>query len=359
MARGIEFEPAAASWYGFDQKVTPEKIGFVTDDDRTMGCTPDRLIGEDGLLEIKVPSAHTQIGYFVTGQLAQRYKPQLQGQLYVTGRKWVDICGFWPPSSDPDDPRLPNIIIRTERDEDYIEKLDAEMAGFTRYVDLIMERLTNGDEVTPADRRTLAQIRKPVRTLVGARPSSLVGLKAQLQASLAHEDKARSAASAEAQREEVVGDSAQPRGTTAPGEAVADIGAASPLQSEPATADPQPSQGGGGSAATPRKADPPTEVQQPVYHQASGPAEDEENFWTIASRTGDYRADIPDKNIATAGRDQMMNLLRTAPSLAAMRAFYKANEERLDVMSVVRLMSRAEVMKAFYARKKQLDPGAL
>ena len=52
-------EAEAADWYEFDQDVTTQRVGFITDDGRTMGCSPDRFVGDDGLLEIKTPLPHT------------------------------------------------------------------------------------------------------------------------------------------------------------------------------------------------------------------------------------------------------------------------------------------------------------
>ena len=55
MERGLIVEAEAADWYEFDQDVTVQRVGFITDDDHTVGCSPDRLVGDDGLLEIKAP----------------------------------------------------------------------------------------------------------------------------------------------------------------------------------------------------------------------------------------------------------------------------------------------------------------
>ena len=57
--RGLIVEAEAADWYEFDQDVTVQRIGFITDEEHTMGCSPDRLVGDDGLLEIKAPLPHT------------------------------------------------------------------------------------------------------------------------------------------------------------------------------------------------------------------------------------------------------------------------------------------------------------
>src|SRR5689334_11642806 len=86
MERGLIVEADAADWYEFDHDVTVQKIGFITDDNRTMGCSPDRLVGDEGLLEIKAPLPHTQVEYWISGEVHERFRPQLQGQLYISHR---------------------------------------------------------------------------------------------------------------------------------------------------------------------------------------------------------------------------------------------------------------------------------
>jgi hypothetical protein len=68
MERGLIVEADAVDWYEFDQDVTVQRVGFITDDDHTVGCSPDRLVGEDGLLEIKAPLPHTQVEYWISAR---------------------------------------------------------------------------------------------------------------------------------------------------------------------------------------------------------------------------------------------------------------------------------------------------
>src|SRR5215471_9116810 len=84
MEWGLIVEAEAADWYEFDQDVSVQKVGFITDDHHTVGCSPDRLVGDDGLLEIKAPLPHTQVEYWISGAVHERFRPQLQGQLYVS-----------------------------------------------------------------------------------------------------------------------------------------------------------------------------------------------------------------------------------------------------------------------------------
>src|SRR5438270_4031477 len=50
MERGLIVEAEAVDWYEFDHDVTVQKVGFITDDNYTMGCSRDRLVGDEGLL---------------------------------------------------------------------------------------------------------------------------------------------------------------------------------------------------------------------------------------------------------------------------------------------------------------------
>jgi len=156
MERGLIVEAEAADWYEFDQDVTVQRVGFITDDDQTVGCSPDRLVGEHGLLEIKAPLPHTQIEYWISGEVSERFRPQLQGQLYVSQRSWVDIV-CWHDV-------LPKVVMRVEPDAKYITTLDRELQSFNYFIERVMERI-------------LVKAETPV-------PQGGLALKAALRASL-------------------------------------------------------------------------------------------------------------------------------------------------------------------------------
>jgi hypothetical protein len=139
MERGLIVESEAADWYEFDQDVTVQKVGFITDDDHTVGCSPDRLVGEEGLLEIKAPLPHTQIEYWISGEVSERFRPQLQGQLYVSQRSWVDIV-CWHDE-------LPKVVVRVEPDEQFIKTLDRELQVFNFFIESVMEKIRAMNEV--------------------------------------------------------------------------------------------------------------------------------------------------------------------------------------------------------------------
>lgn len=114
MARGIELEDQAISAYEVLTDTETQPGGFFTDDSGLMGCSPDRLIGEDGDLEIKCPLIQTQIMYALEGTVDADYMCQLQGRLLITGRKYVDIFSYHPKLSIPP--------IRVRRNELFLER---------------------------------------------------------------------------------------------------------------------------------------------------------------------------------------------------------------------------------------------
>ena len=122
MERGNELEAEARSLYEFRFNVDVEQVGFCSHDTLLCGVSPDGLVGDDGLVEIKCPKHSTHIGYLLAGKLPSGYVPQVQGQLWVTDRKWCDFISYHP-DFDP-------MIIRVERDEKYIASLSAEVTKF-------------------------------------------------------------------------------------------------------------------------------------------------------------------------------------------------------------------------------------
>jgi hypothetical protein len=131
MERGLIVETEAADWYEFDQDVTVQRVGFITDDNHTVGCSPDRLVGE-------APLPQTQVEYWISGEVSERFRPQLQGQLYVSQRSWVDIV-CWHDV-------LPKVVMRVEPDEKFIVALDRELQIFNYFIERVMEKIraTNG-----------------------------------------------------------------------------------------------------------------------------------------------------------------------------------------------------------------------
>jgi len=124
MSRGSELEEEAGNWYEFERDVATEVVGFCTTDDGLFGASPDRLVGDEGLLELKCPSPAVHVGYLLFPQrgVDAEYRCQVQGQLLVTERQWCDIVSYHP--------ELPKVIVRVERDEEYIALMRAALADF-------------------------------------------------------------------------------------------------------------------------------------------------------------------------------------------------------------------------------------
>jgi len=120
MERGKQLEAEARSAYEFQFDQSPALVGFMRRGD--VGCSPDSLIGDDGLLEIKTKFPHLQIECLETGALPSEHVAQVQGQLWVSGRQWCDFVSYWPG--------LPLFRIRVARDEAYMARLAAEIAEF-------------------------------------------------------------------------------------------------------------------------------------------------------------------------------------------------------------------------------------
>lgn len=133
MLRGLELEPEARKFYELvcDQEV--RKVGFCLSDCGRYGASPDGFVGEDGLIQIKCPALATHIGYIDKRIFVNDYFQQVQGELLVTGRKWVDFLSYYPG--------LPPLIVRVERDEEFLMALKVELENFCRELDEVTARL--------------------------------------------------------------------------------------------------------------------------------------------------------------------------------------------------------------------------
>lgn len=121
MQRGLKLEKQAAAWYAFDKGVEVQTVGFVTLDDGSAGCSPDGLIGDDGGLEIKCPAPDTHVEHLTDKEsMVDKYRAQCQGGMWICQRTYWDLVS-WHPT-------IPPVIVRIERDEEYIKTL-AEAVG--------------------------------------------------------------------------------------------------------------------------------------------------------------------------------------------------------------------------------------
>jgi len=141
MTRGTAMERDAVRFYEFNQDTSTERVGFLMDDGGNVGCSPDRLVGDKGGLEIKCPSAAVHVSYML-GADADKFRCQVQGALWITGRAWWDWLSF--------NPELPPVMIRFERDEEFITKLSTAVLQFVNYMDEARERLIGKGHMSQA-----------------------------------------------------------------------------------------------------------------------------------------------------------------------------------------------------------------
>jgi putative phage-type endonuclease len=123
MARGNELESLARDAYQEQSFNVVEQITMFKSDCGNFGYSPDGLVDDDGLVEIKCPIATTHFKYLLDNKMPTDYWQQVQGGLWVSQRKWIDFVSF---NSYFKDKKL--FIVRVERDEEYIAKL-AELAN--------------------------------------------------------------------------------------------------------------------------------------------------------------------------------------------------------------------------------------
>lgn len=138
MQWGVEKEPEARTAYEFMRDATVELVSFVDHPSIAMsGASPDGLVGEDGLVEIKCPNTATHLDALTSGEVDPDYITQMQWQMACTGRKWCDFVSF--------DPRLPPhlqlFIKRIDRDQKLIIELETEVSGFLRELTAQIARL--------------------------------------------------------------------------------------------------------------------------------------------------------------------------------------------------------------------------
>lgn len=100
MKEGLESEPEARKWFAFHTDKKVREVGFIISDDNRFGCSPDGLVSDDAVLELKCPQGKKHVEYLLGGKVPDEYKAQCHGQMIVTGLKrcyFVSYClGFDP-----------------------------------------------------------------------------------------------------------------------------------------------------------------------------------------------------------------------------------------------------------------------
>jgi putative phage-type endonuclease len=138
MQWGTETEPLARISYEVAQNVLVDEVGFVPHPSIIMaGASPDGLVGDDGLLEIKCPNTATHIETLLSQTVPGKYNTQMQFQMACTGRSWCDFVSF--------DNRLPAelqlFVKRVPRDNMYIRLMEEEIVKFLNELDIKIAQL--------------------------------------------------------------------------------------------------------------------------------------------------------------------------------------------------------------------------
>ena len=138
MEWGTETEPKARTAYELKSGVMVEETGFVLHGSiARMGGSPDGLVGDDGMIEIKCPKTATHIGWMLGGVVPEEHEPQMAFYMAVTGRAWCDFVSY--------DPRLPEplrlFVVRLERNPERIAEIEAAVIQFNAEVDAQIARL--------------------------------------------------------------------------------------------------------------------------------------------------------------------------------------------------------------------------
>jgi putative phage-type endonuclease len=133
MQWGTETEPQARAMYELQTGLEVVETGFTPHPELAAGASPDGLVGEDGLIEIKCPNTATHIDTLLSGKIDKKYILQMHWQMICEGRQWCDFVSF--------DPRLPSnmqlFIKRVEFDEVLAAEIVDAVKAFLTELDVM------------------------------------------------------------------------------------------------------------------------------------------------------------------------------------------------------------------------------
>jgi len=129
MERGHDQEPAARELYAFQTDLEPQAVGFIKNG--SVGCSPDSIVGDKGMVEIKTKLAHLHLDVLLGDVVPNEHMAQIQGQLWVAEREWCDFVSYCP--------KLPLFVKRVHRDEAFIERIAKAVDLFERELVTLMD----------------------------------------------------------------------------------------------------------------------------------------------------------------------------------------------------------------------------
>jgi putative phage-type endonuclease len=131
--RGHAMEPDARNLYAMIKGVEPVPVGFMRRG--LAGASPDSLVGDSGLLEIKTKLPHLHLEVLLSDEMPSEHRAQVQGQLWISGREYCDFVSYWPG--------LFPFIKRVYRDESFIENIAVAVYKFIDEMEELTQRFSN------------------------------------------------------------------------------------------------------------------------------------------------------------------------------------------------------------------------
>jgi hypothetical protein len=136
LERGKAMEAEARATYCLLHGAEPKNVGFIKNGNK--GCSPDSLLGTDGVLEIKTQRADLLIETIFKDEFPSEHKAQSLGNIWIAEREWLDIAVYWP--------RMPLFTKRIFRDDVYIAKLAQAVDEFNDELAATVDRLRRYEE---------------------------------------------------------------------------------------------------------------------------------------------------------------------------------------------------------------------
>ena len=138
MQRGAELEDEARESFTMETFLEVKQVGFIKHEDLLVGCSPDGLIGDDAIIEIKCPQSKGHMSNLIR-KVDPKYYPQIQGQLWLTERKQCYFVSYNPDFND----ELKISINTIDRDEEYIDKLRTLMINITDEIKTFIKNVSS------------------------------------------------------------------------------------------------------------------------------------------------------------------------------------------------------------------------
>lgn len=129
--RGHEQELVANNLYEVREEVSTTQVGIILN--HGIGYSPDGLVGDNGLIEIKTKLPKFQVGVILADEVPKEHVPQCQGGLWVSEREWIDFISYWPG--------MPLFVKRMYRDEVMIRKIAERVKTFYEILDDRMNKV--------------------------------------------------------------------------------------------------------------------------------------------------------------------------------------------------------------------------